>query len=77
MKSVKLIFLFLVGLSQFIKADTVMSEPEVLEHKPNGYTIYVYCINGYKYMFFRTSVIQMFKEYRQGGLVESIPISCK
>lgn len=39
----------------------------------DGYTVYVSCINGYKYMFYRETVIQMFERLH----TTVVPIYCK
>lgn len=74
MKFLVFIVLLIVALAQFLKADTVMSEPELLTYRPNGYTVYVSCINGYKYMFFRETVIQMTEKESNRY---SVPVACK
>ena len=73
MKFLTFIVLLMLVLAQFLKADTQMSEPEDLNFKPNGYTVYVSCINGYKYMFYRETVIQMFERLH----TTAVPIYCK
>lgn len=79
MKFLVFILLLMVVLAQFLKADTIMSEPEVLIYKPNGYTVYVSCVDGYKYMFFRETVVQMTEKNKEfgGSKATSVPISCK
>lgn len=74
MKFLAFIVLLMIVFAQFIKADTQMSEPEVLEFKPNGYTVYVSCIDWYKYMFFRETVIQMTEKESNRY---SVPVACK
>lgn len=74
MKFLAFIIIAMLVLAQFLKADTIkMSEPELLASKPNGYTVYVSCIDGYKYMFFRDTVVQMFERLH----TTAVPICCK
>lgn len=79
MKFLVFILLLMLVLAQFLKADTIMSEPEVLNFKVNGYTVYTSCIDGYKYMFFRETVVQMTEKNKEfgGSKATSVPISCK
>ena len=74
MKFLAFIIIAMLVLAQFLKADTIQtSEPELLTSKPNGYNIYVSCIDGYKYMFYRDTVVQMFIKLH----TTAVPISCK
>ncbi len=79
MKFLVFILLLMLVLAQFLKADTIMSEPEDLNFKVNGYTVYTSCIDGYMYMFYRETVIQMTEKNKEfgGSKATSVPISCK
>jgi hypothetical protein len=79
MKFLAFIILLMVVLAQFIKADTQNEEPKILLSKPNGYAVYVSCIDGYKYMFYRATVIQMTEKNKESedSKLTSIPVSCK
>ena len=59
MKFLAFIVLLMVVLAQLLKADTLMSEPDDLNFKVSGYTVYTSCIDGYMYLFYRETVIQM------------------
>ena len=79
MKFLTFIVLLMLVLAQFLKADTQMSEPEDLNFKVNWYTVYTFCIDGYMYVFYRDTVIQMTQINKESGSsrVTSIPVSCK
>ena len=59
MKFLTFIVLLMLVLAQFLKADTTISEPEDLNFKINGYTVYTSCIDWYMYIFYRETVIKV------------------
>ena len=75
MKFLTFIVLLMLVLAQFLKTDTIISEPEIMEFKQNGYTVYVSCIDGHKYMFFRETVVQMTETYIAGQDSKMIPVT--
>lgn len=80
MKTLLFILLFLVALSQYLKADNI-KEPDVGEIKVikelinYGNHNFILCIEGYQWLKFSSHVPQqMFKENNNN---RSVPVSCK
>lgn len=80
MKTLLIIVLFLVTLSQYLKADNI-KEPDVGENKVikelinYGNNNFIICIEGYQWLKFSSHVPQqMFKENTRN---RSVPVSCE
>lgn len=77
MKTLLFILLFLVALSQYLKADNI-KEPEIGEIKVIKEFInhnFILCIEGYQWLKFNGYVPQqMFKENTNN---RSVPVSCR
>lgn len=78
MKTLLIIVLFLVTLSQYLKADNI-KEPEILnKYSIDRNIVYIVCFDGYKYMltsvYGGANITQIFKENNNN---RSVPVSCK
>lgn len=80
MKIILIIILFLVSLSQYLKADKIkIKEPEILhQYNIDRHNVYIICLDGYKYILTSvsggTNITQMFKESSSAS--RTIPVDC-